>query len=119
MRSISVSPPKKTRQPAKKPPTTHPWPDDFSIASWTRSNESALISTPAPKAMISPIQRRLMRNSSAMTDPMTSEDAASVPQPKAAPISAFLARRGYRRGYASGSISLGRQVLSKNGSSGL
>ena len=60
---------------------TQPLPVDFSAASSTRSNATALISTPAPKAMISPITRRLMRKRSAMSAPITSEDAASVPQP--------------------------------------
>ena len=46
----------------------------------------ALINTPEPKAMISPIVRKSMRRTSATMAPMTSEDAARVPQPKAAPI---------------------------------
>ena len=40
---------------------TAPCPDDLSAASSTRSNETALISTPAPKPMISPIARGPMR----------------------------------------------------------
>ena len=58
----------------------------FSTASSTRSNATALISTPAPKAKISPIARKLMRKRSAITAPITSEEAARVPQPKAAAI---------------------------------
>ena len=45
-----------------------------------------LISTPAPKAKISPITRKLMRNQSATKAPITSEEAARVPQPNAAAI---------------------------------
>ena len=78
-RSISQSPPAKTAQPAKRPPTNAPSPVDFSDASWTRSNATALISTPAPKPMISPITRSGMRKRSAMIAPITSEHAARVP----------------------------------------
>ena len=71
--------------------------------------------------MISPIARKLMRKRSATRAPITSEEAANVPQPKDAPISfAFQEEspgRGRRQSRAS--ISLGRQVLSKNGWSGL
>jgi hypothetical protein len=60
--------------------------DDISAASWIRSKATALISTPAPKPMISPIAGKLMRKMSARTAPITSEEAARVPQPKAAAI---------------------------------
>ena len=63
-----------------------PLPDDFSAASWTRSNATALISTPLPKAMIKPIARKLNWNRSASSAPITSEDAARVPQPNEAHI---------------------------------
>src|SRR3954451_22570307 len=86
IRSMSQSPPKKTPQPAETPAMTQPWPDDLSTASSMRSNETALISTPAPKAMISPIARKRIWNTSATIAPITSEDAARVPQPKAAAI---------------------------------
>jgi len=68
------------------PAMTHPWPDDIPNASSTRSKATALMSTPAPKAMISPIMRKLMRNQSATRAPITSEEAARVPQPNAAAI---------------------------------
>jgi len=61
-------------------------PPDLLIASSTRSNATALISTPAPKARISPITCKLMRNRSATRAPITSEEAARVPQPNAAAI---------------------------------
>ena len=80
MRSISQSPPKKTPQPASSPKMIEPWPEVEPIASSTRSNATALISTPAPKPMISPIVLVRMRNSSATTAPMTSDEAASRPQ---------------------------------------
>jgi hypothetical protein len=51
-----------------------------------RSKESALISTPAPKPMISPIARKGMRKRSATRAPITSDEAARVPQPKEAAI---------------------------------
>jgi hypothetical protein len=51
-----------------------------------RSKESALISTPAPKPMISPIARKLILKRSAKMAPITSDEAASVPQPKEAAI---------------------------------
>jgi len=63
-----------------------PSPFDFAAAFSTRSNATALISTPAPKPMISPIVGSLMRNRSATMEPITSEDAAKAPQPKDAPI---------------------------------
>jgi hypothetical protein len=85
-RSISRSPPKKTPQPANTPATTQPCEDDLWTASSTRSKESALIRTPEPKPMISPIARLPMWKRSAMTAPITSDEAASVPQPKAAAI---------------------------------
>ena len=85
-RSISQSPPKKTVQPAKMPAIAAPLPCALLAASSTRSNATALISTPAPKAMISPITRKLMRNQIATRAPITSEQAASVPQPNAAAI---------------------------------
>ena len=64
---------------------TAPW-DPMSAASSTRSKATALISTPAPKPMISPIVRKPIRKRSAMSAPITSEEAASSPQPKAAAI---------------------------------
>ena len=63
-----------------------PWPEDTSAASSMRSNATALISTPAPKPMINPITRRLMRKRSAIRAPITREDAARSPQPKEAAI---------------------------------
>src|SRR5262245_35777515 len=62
-------------------------------ASSTRSKATALISTPAPKPMISPIVARSMRKSIATRAPITSEDAARVPHPKAAAISCSSPRR--------------------------
>jgi hypothetical protein len=44
------------------------------------SNEIALISTPDPNPMISPIHRRLIRNLSAINAPITNEEAANAPQ---------------------------------------
>jgi hypothetical protein len=58
----------------------------LSTASWTRSKASALISTPAPKPMISPIARKPMRKRSATRAPITSDEAARVPQPNEAAI---------------------------------
>ena len=64
------------------PAMTHPWPGDIPNASSTRSKETALMSTPAPKAMISPIARKLMGRTSATIAPITSDEAARAPQPK-------------------------------------
>ena len=72
----------------EQPPATHPWPDDFSAASSTRSNATALISTPAPKAMISPIARRLMRKTERDERADHQRGAARVPQAKARPSAA-------------------------------
>ena len=81
---------------------------------------AALISTPAPKPMINPITRRLMFNQIATSEPITSEEAANVPHPNAAPMSSlFSATRKAQRGYLTGSTSPGRQVLSKKGCRGL
>jgi hypothetical protein len=44
------------------------------------------MSTPEPKPMISPIARKPMRKRSAMRAPITSDEAASVPQPNEAAI---------------------------------
>ena len=63
-----------------------PCPDDTPAASSIRSNATALISTPAPKPMINPITRKLMRKRSAIKAPITSEEAARSPQPKEAAI---------------------------------
>ena len=65
---------------------TAPFPDVISAASSMRSNATALISTPAPKPMISPIVRKLMRKRSATIAPITSEEPARAPQPKDAAI---------------------------------
>src|SRR5512132_559117 len=74
------------------PAMAHPWPDEIPNPSSTRSKATALISTPAPKAMISPIVRRPMRKRSAMTAPITSDDAASMPQANAPAIPGLLQR---------------------------
>ena len=73
---------KNVRQPARSPTATQieePGPV-FSIASATRSNDTALMSTPEPKAMISPIVRVEMRIRMARTAPMISDEAATKPQ---------------------------------------
>ena len=44
------------------------------------SKETALMSTPDPNPMISPIHRRLKRNLSAINAPITNEEAANAPQ---------------------------------------
>ena len=84
---MSQSPPKKAQHPAKMPRSGAHWSGPLSTASSTRSNEIALMRTPAPKPMIRPITRTSMRTRSAAIAPMTSDEAASSPQPKAAPIS--------------------------------
>ena len=81
MRSITQSPPKKTHAAGEDTNGDTPFPDDLSAASSIRSNDTALISTPAPKPMISPIVRRLRCNQSAISAPITSEEAARVPHP--------------------------------------
>ena len=50
-----------------------------------RSNATALISTPDPNPMISPINRTLNRNLSAINAPITNEHAANTPQANAPP----------------------------------
>jgi len=70
--------------------------------------------------MISPIARRLIFNQIAISQPITSDEAANTPQPNAAPIlSLFSATRKASANYVWSSISLGRQVLSKKACSGL
>jgi hypothetical protein len=74
----------------------------------TRSNATALMSTPLPNPMINPIARSPIGNRSARIAPSTSEDAATSPQPNAAairtvrdhaekPAIAHLIRAGLRR----------------------
>ncbi len=58
----------------------------MSVASSIRSNDTALINTPAPKPMISPMVRKPIWNVRAISAPITSEDPASTPHPNAAPI---------------------------------
>lgn len=54
--SMSQSPMKNVAAPAHSPPMTEPEPPD-SNASSVSSNDTALMSTPAPKAMTSPSSR--------------------------------------------------------------
>src|SRR5206468_1033279 len=80
----------------------------------TRSNATALISTPAPKPMISPIARSPIRNESAAAAPSTSDDAACTPKPKASAI-AFDPRgctgRSGAPGFEPGTANLSRLSL--------
>src|SRR5262245_59652568 len=84
---MTASPAKNTPHPAKIPISTGHLETCVFAASSTRSNAIALISTPAPKPMISPIARNPILSRIAAIAPMISDDAASVPQPKAAAIS--------------------------------
>ena len=61
------------------PAAIDPWPDDLAAASSIRSKDTALISTPAPKPMISPIVRRLRWNRSATSAPITSRTLPPCP----------------------------------------
>src|SRR4051794_762535 len=61
-----------------------------SSPSWASSKLTALISAPAPKARTRPTCRGDQRCAKLSNAPMTSELAASAPQPIAAPISATL-----------------------------
>src|SRR6476660_1620697 len=79
-RPINSLPAKNTRHPAISPNTTRPPPPARSYDSCTSSNATALISTPDPNAMMSPIHTRLIRNHSAIHAPISNEDAASAPQ---------------------------------------
>src|SRR5215468_8992061 len=84
---MTASPPKNTPHPAKIPISTGHLETCVFDASSTRSNATALISTPAPKPMISPIARKPILSRIAATAPMISDEAASVPQPNAEAIS--------------------------------
>ncbi len=65
---------------------TVPAPSAVLDASSTRSNATALISTPAPNAMIRPRIRLGIGTTSAITAPTSREDAPTAPQKKASPI---------------------------------
>src|SRR5262249_36771063 len=54
-------------------------PAEVSKASWTSSNATALMRTPAPKAMIKPRARLPMRSQNASSPPRIKEEPASNP----------------------------------------
>ena len=80
IRSISASPTKKTAAPTNRPTATPPSPSAVSNASSTSSKATALIRTPAPKAMIRPSGKRPIRKRIASTPPIRSEELATNPQ---------------------------------------
>jgi hypothetical protein len=77
-RSMRRSPTKKVSAPANRPSTTGV-PPAASTASRTRSYVSALMRTPAPKAMISPSVRGPIRCTSAMAAPSSSDGGGEEP----------------------------------------
>src|SRR5262249_5164576 len=99
--SIRESPAKKTHEPRKRPSPTPPSPAVVSNASWTSSKATALIRTPAPKAMIRPSDRRPIGNQYASNPPRTREEQARSPQKNDSPISVLgLPRAAGRGAYA-------------------
>jgi anti-anti-sigma regulatory factor len=85
-RSMTESPTKKVSAPANRPKATPPLPADVVTASSTRSKATALMSTPAPKAMMRPRARREIGRVSARAPPTASDDPATSPQSSASAI---------------------------------
>src|SRR5688572_28524744 len=90
IRSIRVSPARKVRAPANRPRATPPSPADVSNASPTSSYATALINTPAPKAITSPSRRPEIVKRSAIRPPSSSDDPATMPHPNASPTTGTL-----------------------------